>query len=155
LPTPELSSLSRSVPQSGSIPMSKYSKCVICKKTLLRGPMGSIYCKSCRIKIRDDQALQARLAEVESEKLRSQKCQVYKISKPLFRKNFRARVRTEMIHRSPNIVHGHITPETSLDSCGSSESAKKNQVALLPRKRKHGKALMTVGMMNNTLIRVK
>lgn len=143
LPTPELSSLSRSVSRSSSRPASKYPRCVTCKKTLLGGSTGSIHCKSCSTKNRDEQALQARLAEVEAEKIRTQIGQVRKIGKPLFWKKIRAKIRTEKVHRSFPVPHDHMPPISPLDFCGLSGSGEKSQAALPSRKRKHGKSLVT------------
>jgi hypothetical protein len=145
LPTPELSSLSRSVSQSSSLPTSKYPRCVTCKKTLLKGSMGSMQCKSCGIKNKHDRAVKARLAEVKSEKICIQRS---KIPKSLFRKNFRTKIRTEKIRRPFTIVHNYMVPTSPLDSGRLSESREKRQANIPSRKRKHGKSLITVGPMD-------
>jgi hypothetical protein len=137
LPTPEPSSLSRSVSQSSSLPAPCRTQCVNCQKTILKGSMGSNRCKKCETK---NQLIEAKLAEVEAEKVRTQMGQVRKIGKPLFWKKIRVKIRTERVHRSSTIINGYITPKPPLDFSRFSESAKKSQAALSSRKRKHGKA---------------
>ena len=99
--------------------------------------MGSNRCKKCETK---NQLIEAKLVEVEAEKVHTQIGQARKIGKPLFWKKIRVKIRTEKVHRSSTIVNGHITPKPPLDFGGFSESAKKSQAALPSRKRKHGKA---------------
>lgn len=113
-----------------------------CQKTILRGPMGSNHCKSCDTKMRYDQSVKAKLAEVEAEKIRSQRSQASKTLKPLFRKKIRGKNRTEKIHRPSDIVHDHITPLSPLEFDGLSQSGETSQAALPSRKRKHGKGLI-------------
>jgi hypothetical protein len=115
--------------------------------------MGSNWCKKCDTK---NQSIKARLAEVEAWKIRTQMGQAPKIGKPLFWKKIRAKIRTENVHRSFTIIDEHMPPSPlDFGGGGSSESAEKSQAALPSRKRKHGKAEITVGKMSRTLIGIK
>lgn len=140
LPTPELTSLSRSVSLCSSLTTSKYTRCVTCNKTLLSGPSGSIECKRCSTERKEDLALQARRVQVEAEKLQSQKTQARRNAKPLFRKKPCLKIRTEKIHPLSSDDHEHMTSTPLVNFGGLPRLEEKSQGDLPSRKRKHGKA---------------
>jgi hypothetical protein len=152
LPTPELSSLSRSMSRCSSLSLTKYAKCVTCKKALLGGLSGSVECKRCNANRKEDLAIQAKLAQAEPEKLQSERTQARRIAKPLFRKKPCTKIRTEKIHSLSTIDRNHMTSKPPVNSDGLLRSGKKSQPDLSYRKRKHGKTLRIVGTMDQTLI---
>lgn len=152
LPTPELSSLSRSVSRCSSLSLTKYAKCVTCKKALLGGPGGSVECKRCNANRKEDLAIQTKLAQAEPKKLQSERTQARRIAKLLFRKKPCTKIRTEMIHSLSTIDRNHMTSKPPVNSGGLLRSRKKSQPDLSYRKRKHGKTLIIVGTIDQTLI---
>ncbi len=140
LPMLELSSLSRSVSQCGSLPTSKYARCITCKKSLLGGPAGSIECKRCNAKTKEDLSIHAGLAQLEADKLQSERRQAKRLAKPLFRRSFRGKIRKEKIVTAPGILHGHSTETISLELGRLSNLGQNVEAGLPSRKRKHGKA---------------
>jgi hypothetical protein len=154
LPTPELTSLSRSVSQCSSLPTSKYASCVTCKKALLGKSSGPIECKKCDSKTKEDLAIQAKLVQMEAENIRSRRSQARSVAKPLFQRKIYAKIRTEKIYSIPSFVHDRMISTPLMNSAGVPSLEGEIQANLPSPKRKHGETLRTVDTMYQTLIGV-